>query len=170
MNKSFHTCAQGVQITRMANSKVNSSQCYAYDIITVYLLQNDPWVWKRLQSKQHHNAYSNRGLTTSTGDDQGRSLPSFLPLARTSLLDSIGCWLIYGNERQAWVGLWLLLSKWGKWWHEGCQQGRLDSSLTCRKWWLQPMEKAAMTPSMLRTLLLKTWHWTYHRVHYGSSI
>jgi hypothetical protein len=43
-NRSFHMCAQDVQITCMANSKVNSSQCYDYNIIRVYLLQNDPWV------------------------------------------------------------------------------------------------------------------------------
>jgi hypothetical protein len=32
-NRSFHICAQDVQITHMANSKVNSSQCYDYSII-----------------------------------------------------------------------------------------------------------------------------------------
>jgi hypothetical protein len=41
-NRSFHMCAQDIQITRMANNKVNSSQCYDYSIIRVYLLQNDP--------------------------------------------------------------------------------------------------------------------------------
>jgi hypothetical protein len=61
-NQSFHTCAQDVQITCMTNSKVNSSQCYDYSIIKVYLLQNDPWVSKRLQSKHHHSVYSKSGL------------------------------------------------------------------------------------------------------------
>jgi uncharacterized protein YjhX (UPF0386 family) len=56
-NQSFHMCAQDVQITRVANSKVNSSQCYDYNIIRVYLLQNDLWVLKRLQSKQHHGLH-----------------------------------------------------------------------------------------------------------------
>jgi hypothetical protein len=32
VNRSFHVCAQDVQITHMANSKVNSSQCYDYNI------------------------------------------------------------------------------------------------------------------------------------------
>jgi hypothetical protein len=44
VNRSFHTCAQDIQITRTTNSKVNNSQCYDYNIIRVYLLQNDPWV------------------------------------------------------------------------------------------------------------------------------
>jgi hypothetical protein len=35
------------------------------------------------------------------------------------------CYFIYGNERQAWVDLWLLLSKCGKLWHGGLRQGRL---------------------------------------------
>jgi hypothetical protein len=43
-NRSFHTCAQDLQITRMTNSKVNNSQCYDDIIIRVYLLQNDPCV------------------------------------------------------------------------------------------------------------------------------
>jgi hypothetical protein len=43
-NQIFHTCDQDVQITYTANSKVNSSQCYDYSNIKVYLLQNDPWV------------------------------------------------------------------------------------------------------------------------------
>jgi hypothetical protein len=38
VNRSFHTCAQDVQITRTANNKVNSSQSYDYSIIRVYLL------------------------------------------------------------------------------------------------------------------------------------
>jgi hypothetical protein len=44
VNRSFHTCAQDIQITRMTNSKVNNLQCYDYNNIRVYLLQNDPWV------------------------------------------------------------------------------------------------------------------------------
>jgi hypothetical protein len=32
VNRSFHTCAQDVQITRTTNSKVNNSQCYDYNI------------------------------------------------------------------------------------------------------------------------------------------
>jgi hypothetical protein len=44
VNRSFHTCAQDVQITRMGNSKVNNSQCYDYNITRVYHLQNNPWV------------------------------------------------------------------------------------------------------------------------------
>jgi hypothetical protein len=36
-------CAQDVQITRMANSKVNSSQYHDYNNTKVYLLQNDHW-------------------------------------------------------------------------------------------------------------------------------
>jgi hypothetical protein len=43
-NRSFHTCVKDVQITRTANSAVNSSQCYDYNKNIVYLLQNDPWV------------------------------------------------------------------------------------------------------------------------------
>jgi hypothetical protein len=35
--RSFHTCAEDVQITRMANSEVKSSQCYDYNIIIVYI-------------------------------------------------------------------------------------------------------------------------------------
>jgi hypothetical protein len=49
VNRNLHTYAQDVQITRTANSKVNSSQCYDYSNIRVYLLQNDPWAQKRLQ-------------------------------------------------------------------------------------------------------------------------
>jgi hypothetical protein len=37
-NRSFHTCVQDVQITRMTNNKVNNSQCNDYNIIRVYLL------------------------------------------------------------------------------------------------------------------------------------
>jgi hypothetical protein len=37
-NRSFRTCAQDVQITRTANSKANSSQCYDYNNTRVYLL------------------------------------------------------------------------------------------------------------------------------------
>jgi hypothetical protein len=58
VNRSFHMCVQDVQITRTANSKVNSSQYYYYCISRVHLLQNDPWIWKRLQTKQHHSVYS----------------------------------------------------------------------------------------------------------------
>jgi hypothetical protein len=61
VNRSFYMCAQDVQIKRMANTKVNSSQCYDYNSIRVYLLQNDTWVWKRLHSKQHHDVYSKCG-------------------------------------------------------------------------------------------------------------
>jgi hypothetical protein len=42
VNQSFHTCAQDVQITHTTNSKVISLQCYNYNNIRVYLLQNDP--------------------------------------------------------------------------------------------------------------------------------
>jgi hypothetical protein len=42
--RSFHMCAQDVQITCTTNSKANSLQCYNCCIITVYRLQNDPWV------------------------------------------------------------------------------------------------------------------------------
>jgi hypothetical protein len=42
VNRSFHTCAQDVQITRTTTSEVNSSHCYNYNIIILYLLQNDP--------------------------------------------------------------------------------------------------------------------------------
>jgi hypothetical protein len=45
-NRNFHMCAQDVQITRTTNSKVNSLQCYDYNINRVYLLQNDPWIQK----------------------------------------------------------------------------------------------------------------------------
>jgi hypothetical protein len=38
VNQSVYTCVQDVQITCTANSKVNSSQCYDYDISRVYLL------------------------------------------------------------------------------------------------------------------------------------
>jgi hypothetical protein len=44
VTRSFHMCAQDVQIIRTTNSKVNSSQCYNYSFSRVYLLQNDPWV------------------------------------------------------------------------------------------------------------------------------
>jgi hypothetical protein len=44
VNQIFHTCAHDVQITYMANNKVNSSQYYDYNIIRVYILQNDPYV------------------------------------------------------------------------------------------------------------------------------
>jgi hypothetical protein len=44
VNQSFHMRAHDVQITRMTNSKVKSSQCYAYNISRVYPLQNDHWV------------------------------------------------------------------------------------------------------------------------------
>jgi hypothetical protein len=43
-NRSFHTCAQDVQITRTTNNAVNRSQFYDYNTNRVYLLQNDPWV------------------------------------------------------------------------------------------------------------------------------
>jgi hypothetical protein len=45
-NRSFHTCVQDVQITRMTTIKVNSSQCYNYNNTRVYLLQNDHWFEK----------------------------------------------------------------------------------------------------------------------------
>jgi hypothetical protein len=35
------------------------------------------------------------------------------------------------------------------------QQGRLDVGLTCRKWWLHPIPKAAMTDPELQALLLE---------------
>jgi hypothetical protein len=44
VNRSLHMCAQDVQITCTANSKVNNSQCYDYNINRAYHLQNDPWV------------------------------------------------------------------------------------------------------------------------------
>jgi hypothetical protein len=46
VNRSFHTCAQDVQITHTTKSKVDSSQCYDYNITRVYLLQNDHWLKK----------------------------------------------------------------------------------------------------------------------------
>jgi hypothetical protein len=42
VNQSFHTCAQDVQITRMANNNGKIAQCYDYNINRVYPLQNDP--------------------------------------------------------------------------------------------------------------------------------
>jgi hypothetical protein len=41
VNQSFHTCAQDVQITRTTNSNGKVAQCNDYNIIRVYLLQND---------------------------------------------------------------------------------------------------------------------------------
>jgi hypothetical protein len=44
VNRSFHTCAQGIQITRMTNSNDKIAQYYYYNITRVYLLQNNHWV------------------------------------------------------------------------------------------------------------------------------
>jgi hypothetical protein len=44
VNQTFHTCAQDVQITCTPNTKVNGSQCYGYNNIRVYLLENDLWI------------------------------------------------------------------------------------------------------------------------------
>jgi hypothetical protein len=49
------------------------------------------------------------------------------------------------------------------------QQGRLDVGLTCRKRWLQPIPKAAITHSKLQALLLEMGHQTYLGVHYDGS-
>jgi hypothetical protein len=42
VNRSFHTCAQNVQITRTANNNGKITQCYDYNINRVYPLQNNP--------------------------------------------------------------------------------------------------------------------------------
>jgi hypothetical protein len=47
-------------------------------------------------------------------------------------------------------------------------QGRLDSGLSCRMWWLPLMPKVTMTHSKLKALLLETQRRTYHRVYCGS--
>jgi hypothetical protein len=40
VNQSFQTCVHDVQITRMANSKVNSSQCYDYSTLEYIYYKN----------------------------------------------------------------------------------------------------------------------------------
>jgi hypothetical protein len=62
---------------------------YDYSIIRVYLLQNDPWVWKRLQSKQHYSVILISAWTACTSNDRRRELPSVLSLARTAHRGSI---------------------------------------------------------------------------------
>jgi hypothetical protein len=89
VNQSFYTWVQDVQIKRTANSKVNNSQRYDYNITRVYLLQNDPWGWKRLQSKQHHIIYSKRGLNGLHRRWPGESMPTLPLLAWTGHHGSI---------------------------------------------------------------------------------
>jgi hypothetical protein len=79
----------------------------------------------------------------------GEACLAFFLLLKLAFWTPIGRWFIYGNKRQASVDLWLLLNKWGKNDMRAIPQGRLDSSLSCRKVWLQPIPKAAMTHSKL---------------------
>jgi hypothetical protein len=62
VNQSFHTLAQDVQITRMVNSRVSTSQCYDYSISRVYLIQKWPLGLKKITEQTNHNVYSKRGL------------------------------------------------------------------------------------------------------------
>jgi hypothetical protein len=89
VNRSLHTCAQYVQITCTTNNKVNNSQCYDYSINKVYLLQNEPRIWKDYRASSTTAFILSMAWTTSTGDDRGRGLSSFPPLAWTGHLDSI---------------------------------------------------------------------------------
>jgi hypothetical protein len=78
---------------------------------------------------------------TSIGDDRGRGLPSFLPLAQTSLLDFI--WLLHLWQQKASLSRLMVATQkvGGKDDMRTTHQGRLDSDLTCRKQWLQLMPK-----------------------------
>jgi hypothetical protein len=77
------------------------------------------------------------------------------------------CCFINGNERQAWVDLWLLLSRGGG----NHDMGALEKEASL----LVDLQKAVVVSYakllwlMPKALLLKTRHWTYHRVHCGSS-
>jgi hypothetical protein len=85
---------------------------------------------------------------TSTGDDRGRGLLSFIPLARTGHRDCI--WLLdhLWQQKQSVSRLTVATQQVGGKDDMGAiYQGCLDSGLTHRKLWLHPMPKVAMTHS-----------------------
>jgi hypothetical protein len=45
---------------------------------------------------------------------RGEAYLAFFLLLELAFWTPLGYWMIYGNERQAGVGFWLLLMKWGK--------------------------------------------------------
>jgi hypothetical protein len=138
-NRSLHLCSQDVQITCTTNSKVNSSQCYAYNIIRVYLLKNDPRSEKDYRASNITTFILSVAWTTSTGDDWGRGMPSFLPLTRTS------CWgstlLLHLCQWKASLSILMVCIQQvgGKYDMRAIYQGWPDSGLPCRKWWLHHM-------------------------------
>jgi hypothetical protein len=68
---------------------------------------------------------------------RGEACLAFFLLLELAIGTPFGCWIIYGNERKAWVDLWLLLSKLGKRWHEGCS--------TRKAWRGFDLQKAVVT-------------------------
>jgi hypothetical protein len=69
---------------------------------------------KRLQNKQHHNIYSKRGMNEppqAMTEGEAR-LASFLLLKLD--IRAPYYYIIYGNEGEAFVDLWLILNKCGK--------------------------------------------------------
>jgi hypothetical protein len=91
-NRSLHTCAQDVQITHMANSKVNSSQCYNYNNIRVSLTKWPLGLKKDYRTNSITTIILSTAWMASTGEDRRRDLPNFLLPARTGHRSSI-MWL-----------------------------------------------------------------------------
>jgi hypothetical protein len=121
MNRSFHTCIQDIQITRTTNSNDKADQMLRLQHIQSMSLTKLPLGQnKLLQSMQQYFIYSKRGLSSFHRCwPGGEACLAFFLLLEPAFWTPLGCWIIYGNERQAWVDLWLLLDKWGKIWHVG---------------------------------------------------
>jgi hypothetical protein len=83
---------------------------------------------------------------TSTGDITGRGRPSFLPLARIGLRDSTQLLHLWQRKAIEYTYGWYSASG-AKDDMQSIHQGWLDSGLTCRKRWLHPIPKAAITDS-----------------------
>jgi hypothetical protein len=81
LNRSLHTCAQDVQITRTANNMVNR-----YNISLNYKLeslQNDPWV----QKKYYRVARKSKRRCAFYRHNRRRGRPSLYLLAPAGTLD-----------------------------------------------------------------------------------
>jgi hypothetical protein len=90
VNRSFHTCVQDVQIRCTANSNGRAAQMLWLQHYHSISLTKWPLGVKKITEQGSITTFIlSMAWTAPTGADRGRDLPSFLPLARTGLLDSI---------------------------------------------------------------------------------
>ncbi len=163
-------CVQDVQITCTANSKVKQ-----LTMLRLHYYQSISLTKWPLGLKKDYRASSittfilSMDWTASTGSNQGRGMPSFVPLALTGLLDPIRLlvhlwqWkecsnrLMVATQQVEEKMTWGLLNK------EGLTQVWLTESSGYNL-----CQKVLRLTILLISLLLEMRHQTYHKVHCGS--